>query len=201
MGYLTADDGYYETGLRFLEFGGRARSKQRLYHFGRDEVDHLASKTGESAKLVVEQNGRGIYLYQARDEQATETDSHLGTRVHLHATAVGKVMLAHMSEERRAEVIDRHGLPAKTENTTTDRDRLDNELDTVRERGVAFDDEERMQGIRCVASPIRTAGVRLAAISVSGPTTEIDSTAFKKTLPDMVRNATRVVEMDVTYAP
>ena len=200
-GYVTNDGGTYRIGLRFLELGGHARAKEKLYHFGKKDIDELSAETGESAKLVVEENGRGIYLYQALGENAVMTDSHLGTRVYLHATAVGKAILAHLNDEHISEIVDQHGLPAKTDQTVTDRDELETRLQSIKDRGVAFDDEERIEGMRCVAAPILQDGEILGALSVSGPKRRIDEPVFRKELPDLVKNTARTVEMNTKYIP
>lgn len=199
-GYLRNENGSYSLSLRFLLLGGHSRRKEELYHQGKDEVDELAEDTGESSKLVVEENGKGVYLYQTRGDRAVTTDSHIGTRVYLHTTAVGKAIFAHLPAERRKEVIDRHGLPAVTSNTVTDRDELESRLARVRDHGVAFDDEERIEGMRCVAAPIHHDGEIQGAISVSGPKKRIDDERFRTDLPELVKNTVRIIEINSKYS-
>lgn len=199
-GYLVNDDGHYTIGLRPLQLAGHARAKDQLYQVANDEVDELAEETGESSKIIVEQGGRGVYLYQAHAKQAVTTDSHLGTRVYLHSTAVGKCILAHLDEHRLDEIIDEHGLPQMTANTVSDRATLESRLERVRDRGIAFDDGERIEGLRCVAAPIVADDEVLGAISVSGPKKRIDDEMFRNTLPELVRNTARVIEINVTYS-
>lgn len=199
-GYLVNKNGYYTVGLQPLQLGGHARIKHELYRMAKDEVDELAEETGETAKIVVEEGGEGVYLYQARAEQAVQTDSHVGTHVLLHSTAVGKAILANIDEERRAAIIDEHGLPQVTANTVTDRETLETRLERIRDRGVSFDDGERIEGLRCVAAPIKTDESVLGAISVSGPKKRIDDETFRTTLPEIVRNTARVVEINATYS-
>jgi DNA-binding IclR family transcriptional regulator len=199
-GYIREDDETYRIGLRFLQLGGHARSKEKLYHFGKKEIDEISAETGESAKIVVEEDGQGIYLYQSLGEHAVTTDSHLGTRVYLHATAVGKAIFAYLNEDRRSEIIDRHGLPEQTENTITDRGDLETRLQTIRDRGVAFDDEERIEGLRCVAAPIEKDDTILGALSISGPKRRIDEDTFRHDLPDLVKNTARIIEMNAKYS-
>lgn len=199
-GYLVNKNGYYTVGLQPLQLGGYARIKHELYRMAKDEVDELAEETGETAKIVVEEGGEGVYLYQARAEQAVQTDSHVGTHVLLHSTAVGKAILANIDEERRAAIIDEHGLPQVTANTVTDRETLETRLEPIRDRGVSFDDGERIEGLRCVAAPIKTEESVLGAISVSGPKKRIGDETFRTTLPEIVRNTARVVEINATYS-
>lgn len=198
---VVKDGDTYRVGLRFLSFGGYARTQLGLYDIVKPEVDGLVSETGESAQMVVEEHGRGIYLYQARGERAVRTDSHTGTEVYLHCTAVGKALLAHMDESDVRAVIDRHGLPARTGETTTDPDELFAELAAVCERGYAVDDGERIDGIRCVGVPITTdGGDVIGGLSLTGPTRRMKGERLHETIPDLLTRVARVVEINVTYA-
>ncbi|RAW44980.1 IclR family transcriptional regulator [Halorubrum sp. 48-1-W] len=198
-GYLAREGDEYHVGLRFLTLGGHARQRQELYELAKSEVDDLAEETGESAKFVVEDRGRGIYLYQSLGDNAIRTDSHVGTRVYLHANSVGKAILANLPEDRVERILDRHGMPRWTEHTITDRDELYEELRDIRDRGVAFDDEERIRGLRCVAAPVIRDGDVLGSISVSGPTKRFDEQDYMDRMAELVRSTARVIEINAKY--
>lgn len=199
LGYVTVEDGEYALCTTLLTFGGSARQKEALFEFAKDEIDELARETGKTAKVVTEEYGRGVYLYQSHGKEGVRTDAHVGTVVYLHATGVGKALLAHLPEERIEEIIETHGLPKRTENTITDEDELYAELETIRERGVAFDNEERIDGIRCVAAPIQRDGEVLGALSISGPKRRIPDERFRNEYPDLIRETARVIEINTTY--
>ena len=203
-GYLTKTGTEYQLGLQFLSLGGHVQTSgtyRKLYRTAKPEIDELANETAERAQLMVEEDGYGSYLYQSTGSKGVMTDTHVGTRVFLHATAVGKAFLAHVPEAQADRIIERHGLVQETENTTTDRDELFAELGTIRERGVAFDNGERVRGIRCVAAPIETDdGAVLGAISVSVPNRRITEARFEQELPELVSDAARVIGLNVTYS-
>jgi DNA-binding IclR family transcriptional regulator len=114
---------------------------------------------------------------------------------------MGKAILAHLPESRVHEILDRHGLPEKTEQTITERDALFEELSEIRERGVAFDREERLSGLRCVAVPILSNSSRVeGALSVSGPTSRMQGERFESELPERLRSAANVIELNITYS-
>ena len=199
--YVVKDGSTYHVGIRFLEYGAFARVQMDIYDIARPEVDDLAERTGELANLMVEQHGRGSYLHRARGERAVQVEAHVGTRVPLHGTALGKAMLAYFPDERIDEIIDMHGLTGYTPTTITDRDELGAELAEIRDTGVAFDDEERLPGLRCVAAPILSNNGRvLGAISVSGPSNRIRDDRFAEDLPNRVLEAVNVIELNVTYS-
>jgi len=199
-GYVIKDGNTYRIGLRFLEYGGHARHNERLYHIAREEVTKLAEETGEMSNLLTEEQGRGIYLYRSHGEQAVQTDSYTGQRVYLHNTALGKSILAHLPQQRVEEIIERHGLPSTTENTITNKSELYNELDQIREDGVAFDDEARLEGLRCVGVPIINNNDRVeGAISLSGPTSRFQGERFRSEIPKKLKDAANVIELNITY--
>jgi DNA-binding IclR family transcriptional regulator len=150
---------------------------------------------------MTDEHGMGIYLYRSNGSQAIDLDTHTGLRAHLHSTALGKAILAHRPAERVDEIVDQHGLPPVNENTVTDREELLDQLERIRERGFALDDEERLQGLRCVAAPIKPAdGKVIGSISVSAPTSRMGDDRFHEEIPDVVRSAANVMELRIRYA-
>ncbi|AEM57524.1 IclR family transcriptional regulator [Haloarcula hispanica N601] len=199
--YVVNRDGVYEVGLRFLELGAYARHREKLFGIAKPEVDRLAAETGELANILVEEHGRGSYLYRARGDKAVQVKAHVGTRVPLHTTALGKAILAHMSTERVDAIVDRHGLGGEASKSISSRAELEQELADVRDRGVAFDDEERLEGLRCVAAPVLNHDNEIiGAISVSGPTNRFRGDRFREELPQKVLEVANVIELNVTYS-
>jgi DNA-binding IclR family transcriptional regulator len=173
----------------------------RIHDTAAPEVERLAEETGELANLAVEERGLGVYLARASGSRAVSVDVLAGAHVHLHSTALGKAILAHESPARVDEVVERHGLPGRTDATLTDRAALDEALATVRERGYAVDRGERLAGVRCVAVPILSPDDRpLAALSVSGPATRMEGDRLHEDLPELLSSAANVVEVNHTYA-
>ncbi|WP_336338293.1 IclR family transcriptional regulator [Haloarcula brevis] len=200
-GYITKEGSAYRVGLRFLELGEYKRHRMDIYETARPEVASLAEETGEMANVAVEEHGEGVYLARAEGTEAVTVDTYGGKRVNLHCTALGKAILAELPEERVDAIVDEHGLPARTENTITDRAALKSELADIRERGHACDHEERLPGLRCVAAPVTSVdGDPVAALSVSGPTSRIKGDRFHEEIPELLQSAVNVVEINLTYS-
>ena len=198
--FLVNDGSQYRLGARFLELGGHARKGMRLYRVGQPEVEKLAQQTGEHANLMIEEHGWGIFLYKATGEHAVRLDTHVGMRVYLQTTALGKAIMAHLPRERVDAVLDRHGLPKVTDETVTDREQLYDELEAVRRRGYATDDGERIEGMRCIGAPVLDPdGDVLGAVSVSGPTSRLDGESFEHEIPKAVLSATNVIEVNLAH--
>jgi DNA-binding IclR family transcriptional regulator len=199
--YVLKDGDVYRVSLRFLDLGEHARNRRKVYELAKPEIEELADETGEIANLLVEENGRGVYLWSSEGENAVPLDIAPGKHVHLHATALGKCILAHLPEKRVEEIIDRRGLPAETDATITDSDALMEELEAVREQGYAIDDEERLTGMRCIGTTVKSeSGNVIGAISVSGPTSAMPMDRLTDSLAEQLEGAANVIELKVAYS-
>ncbi|WP_323174499.1 IclR family transcriptional regulator [Natrialba sp. PRR66] len=199
--YVDKDGDEYHIGLSFLGLGAYARNRTPIYDTAQSQVDELADETGELVNLLVEKNGKGIYLYQSKGENAVELDTHEGKRVRLHCTGLGKAILAFRSDETVDEIIADQGLPELTPQTITDRDTFDAELEEIRDQRYAVDREERLNGLRCIAAPITDDSDRsIAAISVACPVHRVGDDRFYEDLPEAVLGAANVIELEYNYS-
>ncbi|MFB6155772.1 MAG: IclR family transcriptional regulator [Haloferacaceae archaeon] len=196
-GYVVKDGDAYRLGLKFLDLGGHTRSKMKLYRIAKPKVKQMAVDTGEVANLLTEENGMGVYLYRSKGDQAVDLDTYVGHRTHLHYTAQGKAILAHMPEPRVREIIDEYGLPKATPNTITDEEELFEELETIREQGFAVHEEERLMGLRSIAAPIQPDNdVACGSISISSPASRM----VDDEIADIVVSAANAIELNVKYS-
>ena len=199
-GYVVKDGEEYRLGLKFLELGGFTRNQEELYKVAEPEIERLAEETGELVNLMTEDQGMGVYLKRSKGADAVDLDTYAGMRVHLQTTALGKAILAYTPEARVDEIVQYHGLPRITEQTITDRDELDEALGRVRERGYALDDGERLQGLRCVAAPIKDDENRaIGAISISAPANRVKNHQFEEQFPELIQGAANVIELNILY--
>nr|WP_239640665.1 IclR family transcriptional regulator C-terminal domain-containing protein [Haloferax denitrificans] len=94
--------------------------------------------------------------------------------------------------------MEQRGLPAQTKNTVTDRDALFEELEQIRERGYAYNDEEEIRGFRAIAAPIEDpSGEVLGSVSVSGPTSLLQGEQFQEHVPKLVTQSANVIEVNI----
>ncbi|WP_435197418.1 IclR family transcriptional regulator [Natronomonas sp. EA1] len=199
LGYVVRTDDGFALGLQFLDLGDHARKRHSLYHASVSEMNDLVETIGERGQVMVEENGHGVYIYQVKTEQGVQTDSHIGTTVDLHATAVGKSYLAFCDEATRDRILG-DGLSELTSHTISDREALEADLAEIAERGYAFNDEERITGMRAVGAPILTDDEAvIGAISVSGPTTRMNGEWYRQEVPEMVMQAARIIGIRATY--
>lgn len=194
----------YQLSANFLVYGEYVRNRDRLYQVGKSTIDELAEETGQYAHLVIEEDGRGINLYKSRGDEAVGDEyqaAKFQQRDYLHITASGKAILAHFPEHRIEAIVERHGLPARTENTITNEEALLAELDEIREQGYALNDEEEIEGFRAVGAPIKLRNGRiLGSVSVSGPTSILDDETFYEEITEKVTKAANFIEVDINMA-
>jgi len=198
--YVVKEGDEYHVGLAFLGLGAYARQRNDIYRAARSEVEDLAEETGELVNLLVEKNGMGIYLYQAKGDDAVELDTYVGKRVRLHCTALGKAMLGFRPEDEVRDILEERGMPELTPETITEPDAFLEELEDVRGRGFAIDDGERLTGLQCVAAPVTDDEDRsIAAISVSYPVHRVDNGYYEE-VANAVLGAANVVELEHNYS-
>lgn len=188
----------YRIGLRALEFGGYAQRYDGVYDTARPQLRKMADETGELANLMFEEDGWGVYVHTSRGEDAVDIDTQTGRRAHLHATGLGKAILATLPEERVETIVDSRGLPGVTEHTITDRAELLAELDEIRAAGIAYDREECVEGMACIARPLSTPSERPAAISITGPVSRVSSGGTEATIRTVLEEAGNVIELELT---
>ncbi|MDJ1433674.1 IclR family transcriptional regulator [Halostagnicola sp. A-GB9-2] len=199
--YLSKEGDEYHIGISFLGLGAYARNRTEIYDDARQEIDKLADETGELANLLIERNKMGVYLYQTEGENAVELDTYEGKQVGLHCTGLGKAILAFRPREEVENILDTRGMEPLTEQTITDRERFFDELDEIRSHKYAFDREERLTGLCCVAAPITNANDRsVGAISVACPIHRISDERFYEELPDSVLGTANVIELKHNYS-
>ncbi len=136
----------------------------------REVLESLASRSGETGNLGALVGREVLYVDRADSPQALRWQLGVGSRVPTHCSALGKAILASLPPAELSRHLGRQ-LKARTPNTITSRAALLAELATVRRRGYALDDEEFMEGVRCVAVPVQaTSGHQVrAALSLAGP--------------------------------
>lgn len=135
-------------------------------------LSSLAEDTGQTANLGVLDGGEVLHVCVREPDRPIRFTTLVGSRDCTYATGLGRMLLARMDPNEISSCLPPEPFPAFTDNTMTSFDQLKRELGRVRQRGYAYDDNERNVGLRCVAGPVELDGECLAALSVSGPSGE-----------------------------
>jgi IclR family acetate operon transcriptional repressor len=157
----------YHLGARLIALGRGAEARLGLTRW-HAELQHLAAVTGESASLGIRLGNEVLIADHVPSAQPLRFDAGIGRRVPIHASAMGKVLLAG-ADDPSADVFALGALERFTDRTLTDHAALAAELHTIRRRGWALNDGERNPGVRAVAVAIPTTADMAAAVAVQGP--------------------------------
>ena len=163
-------DQVWHIGARAFTIGMSFLRRTSLVERARPIMRKLMEETGETANLGAERDGQVLFLSQVETHASIRAFFPPGTLSALHASGIGKALLAQMDEDRLKRFLASTPLDEFTDHTITDPAELRRELSRIRENGVSIDREERNEGMRCIAAPVFDAnGEAVAGISVSGP--------------------------------
>ncbi len=176
-GYLLFDEDKktYRLGFKFLYLGNIFMSRMGFRSQARGYLKKLMELTGETAELSARVKDQLILIEQVEGPEAVRLFSRIGSAYpYFHATAPGKVYLAHMTGEKLKRVMDRMGLPRITEHTIADFQSLEKELKAVRKNGYAFDKQEMRMGVVRISAPVYDKrGKVVACLGVAAPSFRI----------------------------
>jgi IclR family acetate operon transcriptional repressor len=194
--------GLWLIGVGAFQVGSAFLRNRRLAGIGRLVMHELMEETGETVNLGIEDSGEVVFISQVEAHSALRAFFRAGSRAPIHASGVGKTLLAEMPEPRVKEILYKRGLPKFTERTLVAPADLFDELTVIARRGWAIDDEERNLGMRCVAAPVfNEYGEAIAGISVSGPTVRITPERASELGPLVRRAAEEITASIGGHAP
>lgn len=167
-GLERGDPGGYRIGLRLWQLGSLAPRTRSLRDVARPFMQDLYEATHENVQLAVLDGREALYLEKITGPRSVDVKSRQGGRLPLHATGVGKVLLAHGPPALFEEVV-RAGLRRYTPHTIIEPGRLRRALSEIRRTGVGYAREELTLGSVSVAAPVfQTDGTVVAALSIVG---------------------------------
>ena len=172
-GFADFDDSSKEwsIGIEAFRVGNAYLRRTNLVEASRNTLRKLMEETGETANLASAEGGDIVFISQVETHHPIRAFFRPGSRGHMHASGIGKALLANMPRRDVEKILKTKGCEHFTENTLVLPAKLFEDLDLIRSRGWALDDEERHSGMRCIASSVfNSYGEAIAGISVSGPT-------------------------------
>ncbi len=190
-------DQIWNIGPAAFLIGARFLRRTSLVERARPIMRSLMDATGETANLGIERDGHVIFVSQVETHQTIRAFFPPGTQSPMHASGIGKALLAHMDAARQSRIISNAKLERFTEHTLCTPETLLSDLHRTAERGYSIDAEERNLGMRCIAAPIFDVhGEAIAGISVSGPSNRIQEHAIEK-LASMVSEAAQTLTRSI----
>jgi DNA-binding IclR family transcriptional regulator len=189
----------FSLGTKVIELAGSFLVKSDLRNESQEILNELADKTGETIHLAVPSGTEMVYIAKVESKHALVMSSHIGARIPMYCTALGKSILAFSDEELLHSVL-RQPMLRRTPNTIMDMDALKIELALTQSRGYAIDNEENEVSISCVGAPIFDyTATPIAAISISVPHQRMIEESFS-VLGPMVMEAAHLVSRRKGYS-
>lgn len=160
----------YVLGAYFWRLSRQYDWSAMLATVAHDHLRNLAAVTGETAHLAVREGRNGLFIDHAATNHVIAISGQTGEAVPLYCTSHGKALLADFDEAALRQLFGDKPLTGHTKNTLRTIAQLTAACADIRALGYATDDAEFMDGVRCVAAPIRDKeGTVIASIGISAP--------------------------------
>lgn len=201
QGYLNRnpETGKYRVGLKVLSLSRGALTGIDVREVALPIMRHLVEKTNLTCHLAILDGPDAVYIEKVEPTGFIRMDTWVGRRMRVHATSVGKSLVAHIPQERLEKMLAERGLEKRTSKTITTVPRLLKDLEKVREQGYAVDDEENNMGARCLGAPVfNQDGSIEAAIGLSGTINQVNPHTMPR-IVEHLKDAARHVSMQLGY--
>ncbi len=198
LGYVRSDDRRFALTPRVLELGYAFLSSLTLPQIAQPHLRELVERVHESSSVSVLDGSDVAYVAREPTQRIMTVAISVGTRFPAHATSMGRVLLAGLSEAELDAFLSAAELKAFTSATVTDKERLRQLIERVRLQGWALVDQELEDGLRSVAVPIHnSAGAVIAAMNLSTHASRRTPAAIRKELLPPLRKAAAAIEADL----
>lgn len=202
-GFLDRDDVHsnkFFLGSKLFELGSLYAAKFDLIAEGRQVAEGISAICDETVQMAILEGTEALFVAKADCSKAVRMVSRVGSRLPAHCTAVGKMLLSSHSDEEIAELYGgQDELLKMTQNSITSMTELLKVLESVRRRGLAFDDCESNSDVSCVAAPVYNQKREMvAAMSISVPITRVNL-AKQEELAELVRKGAKELSRRLGY--
>lgn len=172
--FVRFEDGRWLVGVQSFNVGSSYMRARDVCYMARPYLRMLMQETGETSNLALVEEDELVYLAQTECPELMRALARPGAKAPLTCSAVGKVALAFMPRAQTEQMIGKAGIKQMTRKSHVTASSLWRDLETIRKREFAFDDEEHSDGLRCVAAPIfGSSGEVMGALSISGPSVRV----------------------------
>ncbi len=193
--------GRYKLGWRVVALSQVLLSTTDFRLEARPVMEALIARFGETVHLATLEKGQIIYVDKLQGTRAVQVSvTGVGYRLPAHCSGVGKVILAERPWDEVQQILSKRGMPAVTSKTITTLEAFKAELARVALQGYAYDIEEAVEELCCVAAPIRDhSGEIVAALSLSVPAYRFQQAREQYRLA--IVGATKQISESLGYIP
>jgi DNA-binding IclR family transcriptional regulator len=187
--------------LKVLSLSRGALSGIDVREVGLPIMRNLMEKTTLTCHLAILDGPEAVYIEKVEPQGFIRMDTWVGRRMRVHATSVGKALVANIPQEKLEKIIAERPMERRTPKTITTMPRLLKELERVRSLGYSVDDEENNLGARCLGAPVfNQRGEVEAALGLSGPISQVNPQTMPR-IVDALKDAARHLSMQLGYRP
>ncbi len=200
-GYVIQDQktNKYMITLKLFELGNKKVKDMNLLAVSKPYTEELMKKVNEVVHLVVRENNEIVYVDKVEADNTIRMASTIGRRSPLYSTSVGKAILAQLSDEEVEKIWNSSKIEKLTEFTITDLEEMKKELNIIRKKGYAVDNEENEIGVRCIGAPVfNIFGEIEGAISISAPTFRVTEEKVGEFAEQVVKYA-NIISRELGY--
>ena len=189
----------FHLGVKIIELSGAYNRNVSLIQQGWPTMKELASLTEETVHVAMSSGTEVVFVAKVDSTRPIGVGAKVGTRAPMHCTASGKAILSGDRDGRLLNEILKQGLEPRTDHTLTSPEELDRDLEEIRERGYAIDNQEYEMGVSCVSAPVSDYRREVVgAISVSAPATRLTGDRLRE-VGAWVRQAAREISQRMGY--
>jgi len=195
LGYIRQikDSKRYRIGRPVFALAASALDEMEMVSLATPVLEDLSRETGESSHFAVRMSDAVVVIARTPGPSAFQLTDRVGVVRPAYCTALGKIILAALRPDQLDRLVERIELKPLTLKTITDASRLRQEIDEVRDAGIAFDDGEFDSEVRCAAMPIRDfSGQVIGAIGISGPVWRLSIQALQSRTRNLAHAANRL---------
>lgn len=200
-GYVKQDEfgSRYTLTAKFLWLGSVVASQMDILKQSKQEIESLWQKTGGTVVVRVIEGSELVTVAIRESSQGLRVSHPIGSRVNFNYGAIGKAILAHLTEQEVHKILERKHLDKFTSKTIVSARSFLQELEDVRRNRFAFSDEEALQGVRAVGAPIfDISETPFAGISVGLPVFRFPKSKIGE-LGRLVRQAANQISINLGH--
>lgn len=183
FGYLRQDPHTrgYELTAKLYRLTARVWTPEQIGHIAEPIAAELTAHSGEGTSVAAYCNGEVTIVAKCDPRNPFRVAQEIGAKRPIHATAVGKAIVAFLPPAERAALVAQLQYDRFTARTLTSATAFESELKRIRSAGYALDDEEHYEGIRCIAAPIFAyTGHAIASLCIVGPKVRLTRQRLKE---------------------
>jgi IclR family KDG regulon transcriptional repressor len=203
-GYViqNQDNKKYANSIKLLAMGNRVLERTGIQKIARPYMKNIWDKTGETVNVGMMVDGNIIYIDKIESKSPIKVGQGIGTKVPIHCTGMGKVILAFTPEPEKNNILNNLNLERYTPHTFVSKNEFEENINEIMNNGYAIDDEEYVVGLICIAAPIfNHYNIPIAAISISCPKYRFKEDHHKELFSTLIKEAAASISRQIGCSP